>query len=155
MSEPLEVAVRDSGPVRIAVRTALIMLVFTLVFTALMAGTYSATAPLVAASAQKEKLALIGEVLPAASYDNALLDDWVEVLPIKELGVTDTTRLYRARKDGQPVVKLNKPMAAINIATDELIRTIFISGDKPVNAARNNSIAPLRGLMDKIYFRFG
>ncbi|MCX7150437.1 MAG: electron transport complex subunit RsxG [Rhodocyclales bacterium] len=102
MSEPLEVAVRDSGPVRIAVRTAAIMLVFTLVFTALMAGTYSATAPLVAASAQKEKLALIGEVLPAALYDNALLDDWIEVMPIKELGVTDATRLYRARKDGQP-----------------------------------------------------
>lgn len=102
MSEPLDVPVRDSGPVRIAARTAAIMLVFTLVFTALMAGTYSATAPLVAASAQQEKLALIGEVLPAASYDNALLDDWIEVSPVKELGMSDATRLYRARRNGQP-----------------------------------------------------
>jgi electron transport complex protein RnfG len=102
MSEPLEVAVRDSGPLRIAVRTAAIMLVFTLVFTALMAGTYSATAPLVAASAQKEKLALIGEVLPTALYDNALLDDWIEVLPVKDLGLAEATRLYRARLNGQP-----------------------------------------------------
>lgn len=102
MSDPLEVEVRDSGPVRIAVRTAAIMLVFTLVFTALMAGTYSATAPLVTASAQKEKLALIGEVLPSAQYDNALLDDWIEVMPLRELGMTAATRLYRARRNGQP-----------------------------------------------------
>jgi electron transport complex protein RnfG len=87
---------------RITVRTAAIMLAFTLVFTALMAGVYKVTAPLVAASAQKEKLALIGEVLPAALYDNALLDDWIEVLPVKELGLSDATRLYRARKNGQP-----------------------------------------------------
>jgi electron transport complex protein RnfG len=102
VSEPIEVAVRDSGPVRIAVRTAAIMLAFMLVFTALMAGTYTLTAPLVAASAQQEKLALIGAVLPSAAYDNALLDDWIEVLPVRELGLTDATRLYRARKNGEP-----------------------------------------------------
>ena len=112
MSEPMEVSVRDSGPVRIAVRTAAIMLVFTLVFTALMAGTYSVTAPLVAASAQKEKLALIGEVLPVALYDNALLDDWIEVLADKELGVTDATRLYRARQKGQPAALVIEAAAA-------------------------------------------
>lgn len=112
MSEPLEVPLRDSGPLRIAVRTAAIMLVFTLVFTALMAGTYSATAPLVAASAKKEKLALIGEVLPFALYDNALLDDWIEVLADKELGVTDATRLYRARQKGQPAALVIEAAAA-------------------------------------------
>ncbi|MDO8789472.1 MAG: RnfABCDGE type electron transport complex subunit G [Sulfuritalea sp.] len=113
MSEPLEVPLRDSGPLRIAVRTAAIMLVFTLVFTALMAGTYSATAPLVAASAKKEKLALIGEVLPFALYDNALLDDWIEVLADKELGVTDdATRLYRARLKGQPAALVIEAAAA-------------------------------------------
>ncbi|TRZ91095.1 MAG: electron transport complex subunit RsxG [Rhodocyclaceae bacterium] len=112
MSEPLEFAARDSGPARIAMRTAAIMLVFTLVFTALMAGTYSATAPLVAASAKKEKLALIGEVLPFALYDNALLDDWIEVLSGQELGVNDATRLYRARRNGQPAALVVEAAAA-------------------------------------------
>ena len=102
MSEPIEVARRDSGALRISVRTAAIMLAFTVVFTALMAGVYVLTAPLVAASAQKEKLALIGEVLPSSSYDNALLDDWIEVSAFKELGLSDAVRLYRARKNGEP-----------------------------------------------------
>jgi electron transport complex protein RnfG len=64
MSEPVEVGRRDSGVLRISVRTAAIMLAFTLIFTALMAGTYKLTAPMVAASALAEKLRLIGEVLP-------------------------------------------------------------------------------------------
>jgi len=102
MSEPLEVVRRSSGALRITVRTAAIMLAFTVLFTALMAGVYLMTAPRVAASAQKEKLALIGEVLPSALYDNALLDDWIEVLPVRELGLSDAARLYRARKNGEP-----------------------------------------------------
>jgi electron transport complex protein RnfG len=103
MSEPIEVLQHNSSTLRITVRTAAIMLAFMLVFTALMAGVYQITSPLVAASAQKEKLALIGEVLPSALYDNALLDDWIEVLPAKELGLSDPTRLYRARRNGEPV----------------------------------------------------
>ncbi|MCX7168060.1 MAG: electron transport complex subunit RsxG [Rhodocyclales bacterium] len=102
MSEPIEITRRDSGALRISVRTAAIMLAFTIVFTALMAGIYVLTAPLVAASAQKEKLALIGEVLPPDMFDNVLLDDWIEVSSLKELGSSDTVRLYRARKNGEP-----------------------------------------------------
>lgn len=102
MSEPIDIVRRDSGAFRISARTAAIMLAFTAVFTALMAGVYIVTAPLVAASAQKEKLALIGEVLPAALFDNMLLDDWIEVSSLKELGSSETVRLYRARKNGEP-----------------------------------------------------
>ena len=103
MSEPIEVAPRASGAFRISVRTAAIMLAFTLVFTALMAGTYKATAPLVAASTLAEKLRLIGEVLPQASYDNDLMADAITLPAQKALGLDDETRLWRARKDGAPV----------------------------------------------------
>ena len=102
MSEPIEVVRRDAGAFRISVRTAAIMLAFTLAFTALMAGIYVLTAPRVAANAEKEKLALIGEVLPSALFDNALLEDWIEVSSLKELGSSDRVRLYRARKNGEP-----------------------------------------------------
>jgi electron transport complex protein RnfG len=37
------------------------------------------------------------------SYDNDLLADAVTLPPQKELGSTEPTRLYRARKGGQPV----------------------------------------------------
>jgi electron transport complex protein RnfG len=103
MSESVDVARRESSVLRISMRTAGIMLAFTFVFTALMAGTYRATAPLVAASALAEKLRLIGEVLPQTAYDNDLMADSI-VLPAQPaLGLDDDTRLWRARKDGTPV----------------------------------------------------
>ncbi len=103
MTEPLEVARRESSVLRISVRTAAIMLAFTLIFTALMAGTYKLTAPMVAASALAEKLRLIGEVLPPASYDNDLMADAISLAPQPTLGLDEDTRLWRARKAGQPV----------------------------------------------------
>lgn len=103
MSEPIEVAPRESSVLRISMRTAGIMLVFALIFTALMAGTYRATAPYVAASALAEKLRLIGEVLPQTSYDNDLIADAVTLPPQELLGLEEETHVLRARKQGVPV----------------------------------------------------
>lgn len=104
MSEPetIEVARRESSVFRISLRTAAIMLAFTLVFTAMMAGTYKATAPLVAASALAEKLRLIGEVLPRSEYDNDLMADAITLAPQAALGLDEETRLWRARRNGTP-----------------------------------------------------
>ena len=86
---------------RTSLRTAGIMLLFTLVFTAVMSGTYSVTRPAIEASAQEEKMRLINEVLPRASYDNALLDDFVTLGPTPELGLAQGGRVYRARRGGE------------------------------------------------------
>lgn len=102
MSEPIEVARSESSVLRISLRTAAIMMVFTLVFTAMMAGTYKATEPLVAASALAEKMRLIGEVLPAAAYDNDVMADAITLAPQAALGLDADTRLWRARKNGEP-----------------------------------------------------
>jgi electron transport complex protein RnfG len=93
----------EASAVRISLRTALILLIFVVVFTAMMAATYQATKPMLDASAQAAKLALIGEVLPASEYDNDLLADMVVLPPLKALGLDDASTLYRARKDGRPV----------------------------------------------------
>jgi electron transport complex protein RnfG len=102
MSDPIQIVRQESGVLRIAVRTAAIMLAFTLVFTALMAGTYKATEPLVAASALAEKLRLIGEVLPSPQYDNDLMADAITLAPQAALGLDVDTRVWRARKNGTP-----------------------------------------------------
>jgi Na+-translocating ferredoxin:NAD+ oxidoreductase subunit G len=102
----------ESSILRISARTAVILLLFTLAFTALMAGTYKLTQPLVEASAKAEKLRLIGEVLPPLAYDNTLLEDAITLPPLKALGLDDTTTLYRARKDGQPVALVFEAVAA-------------------------------------------
>ena len=86
----------------LSARTGGVMVAFTIVFTALMAFTYSATKPQIDASAAEEKMKLISEVLPPASYDNLLLDDYAALGPTRELGLDNGGRVYRARQAGQP-----------------------------------------------------
>ena len=88
---------------RTSLRTASIMLVFTAVFTTLMASTYTYTRPAIEASMQDAQMRLIDEVLPPGSYDNALLDDMVRVGPTPAIGLEDGGRIWRARKGGEPV----------------------------------------------------
>ena len=90
----------------LSARTGSVMVAFTIVFTALMAFTYGATKSQIEASATEEKMKLISEVLPPASYDNALLDDYVELGPTPALGLAEGGRVYRARKAGQPAALL-------------------------------------------------
>jgi len=58
---------------RNALRTGMILFVFALVATALLAFTFARTQPTIERSQQAEKLALLGQVLPPALYDNDLL----------------------------------------------------------------------------------
>ena len=95
----------------LSARTGAVMVGFTVIFTALMAYTYEATKTQIAASASEEKMKLLTEVLPATAYDNALLDDYVQLGPTSELGLDDGGRIYRARKAGQPVALLIESVA--------------------------------------------
>lgn len=83
-------------------RTALTLLAFTVIFTGIMAWTFSATKPAIDAAAQGEKMNQINAVLPLTAYDNSLLDDFVEIGPTPQLGLDDAGRVYRARKGGEP-----------------------------------------------------
>jgi electron transport complex protein RnfG len=103
-SEPIEVPPpTEPSILSISTRTATVLLLFTLVFTALMAATYFATKPTIEQSARAEKMKLIGEVLPRDAYDNDLLADGIDLPPVGALGLDDASTLYRARKGGQPV----------------------------------------------------
>ncbi len=90
------------GALSISLRTATVLLLFTLAFTTLMAVIHDTTAAPIAASAQAEKLRLISEVLPPAEYDNDLMQDAIDLPATAELGLNQPTRLYRARKSGVP-----------------------------------------------------
>lgn len=85
---------------RASLQGAGVMVVFTVAFTALMALTYQATRPSILASQQAEKMKLVDAVLPPGEYDNALLDDYVDLGPTRELGLDEGGRVYRARKGG-------------------------------------------------------
>lgn len=87
---------------RTSARSATIMLVFALAFTAMMAATYGLTRPAIEASAEAEKMKLVNEVLVPEGYDNRLLDDALRLGPAPELGLEAGGQVYRARKGGQP-----------------------------------------------------
>lgn len=91
-----------SDIVSVSLRTAFTLLLFTVVFTGVMAWTYSATKPAIEAAARNEKMSLINEVLSPGDYDNVLLEDFVELGPTPPLGIEGTGRVYRARKAGRP-----------------------------------------------------
>ena len=85
-----------------AVRTAVILLIFVVVFTSLLAGAFLWTRPAIEAAAAAEKMKLIGEVLPSLVYDNDLLKDSRQLAPSAALGLDDASTAYLARKDGRP-----------------------------------------------------
>ncbi|MBS1159978.1 MAG: Electron transport complex, RnfABCDGE type, subunit [Proteobacteria bacterium] len=85
-----------------AARSAVILFLFVIGFTAVLATVFSMTEPTIKASAAEEEMRTIKEVLPAALYDNDLLHDTVDLPATAELGQDDNSKVYRARLAGQP-----------------------------------------------------
>ncbi len=94
-----------------AVRTAIILLTFVVVFTSLLSGAYLWTLPTINAAAAEEKMKLVDEVLPRTSYDNKLLNDSVQIAPVAALGTDEATTAYRARKNGKIVALVFETVA--------------------------------------------
>lgn len=138
-----------AGALRISARTALILLAFSLVFTGLMAGVYTLTSPQIAATALDAKRRLIGEVLPASAYDNDLLADAIILPASPELGLAEPTRLYRARKDGQPAALVFEA-AAPDGYSGQIGLILAVQADGRLAAVRVTSHRETPGLGDYI-----
>ncbi|MDR0440016.1 MAG: electron transport complex subunit RsxG [Candidatus Accumulibacter sp.] len=106
--------------VRMAARTALILFLFVVVFTALLAGVYLWTLPSIEAAATGEKMKLIDEVLPRERYDNDLFADAVsfDAAPGIGPGVGEPARILRARKGGRIEALLIEAVAHDGYAGD-------------------------------------
>lgn len=85
---------------RNALRTGIILLVFAVVGTAILAFTHQSTEPTIARGQQAAKLALLRQVLPAALYDNDLLDSRKSVRPDDLLGTRIGSSLWLAERTG-------------------------------------------------------
>ncbi|MDD5330771.1 MAG: electron transport complex subunit RsxG [Sulfuricella sp.] len=92
----------SSHILRHASGSAAILAAFAIVGTALLAATYTVTRPIIAETEKQAKLALIGQILPKALYDNDILKDAAQLPPAEELGNRDATPVMRATKDGKP-----------------------------------------------------
>ena len=135
-----------------ALRTAAILFVFVIIFTALLSGAYLWTRPAIEASAAEEKMKLVDEVLPRSEYDNALLEDIVMLPPTPELGLTDPTTLYRARKAGQPVALVFEAIAPDGYA-GKIKLVVAVRADGQVAGVRVTQHKETPGLGDYIEVR--
>lgn len=134
---------------RTSLRTAAIMLGFTIVFTAMMASSYEATRPAIEASLQETQMRLIDEVLPPGSYDNSLLEDVIHLGPTPELGLDEGGRVWRARKGGAPA-SLVLEAAATDGYAGRIAVVVAVGADGVVSGARVTSHKETPGLGDYI-----
>ena len=132
-----------------SLRTAGIMVVFTLAFTAMMSQTYRMTRPAIEASAQDEKMRLIDDVLPRGSYDNALLDDFVAVGPTPQLGLEAGGHVYRARRDGTPAALVFEAVARDGYG-GKIQLVVAVSADGRLGGVRVTGHKETPGLGDYI-----
>jgi Na+-translocating ferredoxin:NAD+ oxidoreductase subunit G len=86
-----------------ALRTSLILFVFALVGTAMMAYTFRQTHPVIEESARAEKLALISQVLPRTLYDNDLMANYRQLPQDDLLGTRRPSGMWLATRNGTPV----------------------------------------------------
>ena len=99
---PPPLPIKPLSASRMAIRTAIILFLFVVVFTSLLSSAYFWTLPTIQVAANEEKMKLINEVLPQNVYDNNLLADQFAVAASSELGLDAASTAYRAQKDGVP-----------------------------------------------------
>lgn len=97
-----EMVAREPTALEEARRSASILFAFVVVFTGLLSGAYLSTKDAIDASAAEATLAKIEEVLPASTYDNALLEDALRIPANADLGQAGESIIYRARLNGKP-----------------------------------------------------
>lgn len=91
--------------------TTVILLLFTLTGTAMVALTHENTRDRIAANERATLLRKLNQLVPAASYDNLLLDDRITVSDPDMFGNDQPVTVYRARRQGEPVALILTPVA--------------------------------------------
>lgn len=135
--------------IKVTLRTAAILLAFTLLFTGLMAAAYQLTKSRIDASAQEAKLKLINDVLPKNTFNNPLLNDFIQIPAAPDLGITGPSKIYRARQDGQPVALVFEA-AAPDGYSGHIGLIIALKADGSVSGVRVTDHKETPGLGDYI-----
>lgn len=85
------------------ITTAMLLMVFAMLGAALVGVTYDNTVEIIKYNEQQTLLRQLNHILPAASYDNNLLTDTIELKADHRLGSSEASTAYRARKEGKDI----------------------------------------------------
>lgn len=92
-------------------RNGLLLGLFAVVGTGVVALTYHNTKERIADNQRKALLASLHELVPPGDYNNDILQDTTTVIDPKRLGTASPVTVYRARRDGKPVAVVMTPVA--------------------------------------------
>jgi electron transport complex protein RnfG len=129
--------------------TALNLLFFTVIGTALLAITYQLTHEPIARSEEQEKLRLVTQIAPASLYDNDIIKDTADLAADKFLGNDDTTVAYIGRLKGEPSIAVLQVIAPDGYS-GKIGLIISIHSDGKVGGVRVISHKETPGLGDYI-----
>jgi electron transport complex protein RnfG len=87
---------------RSTLQTAINLVFFAVLGTAILASTFFMTHDAIVKSEEAEKLKLIMQITPSALFDNDIIQDTLSIPASELLGTEDITTAYRARLKGEP-----------------------------------------------------
>lgn len=134
-----------------SVRTALSLLFFAVIGTAVLASTFSLTHDLIVKTEEAAKLKLIMQVVPQSLFNNDILADTVTVEASKQLGTDHPTTAYRARLQGKPSAVVLEAIAPDGYS-GKIKLIIAIRDDSSISGVRVVSHKETPGLGDYIEF---
>ncbi len=129
--------------------TALNLLFFAVIGTALLALTFQLTHEPIARSEQAEKLKLVTQIAPSETYDNDIIKDSTELTADILLGNDDTTIAYLGRLKGEPSIAVMQVIAPDGYS-GKISLIISIHSDGRIGGVRVISHRETPGLGDYI-----
>jgi electron transport complex protein RnfG len=129
--------------------TALNLLFFALIGTALLALTYQLTHEPIARSEEQEKLKLVTQIAPSETYDNDIIKDSAQLPGDDLLGNADTSIAYLGRLKDQPSIAVLQVIAPDGYS-GKISLIISIRNDGKVGGVRVISHKETPGLGDYI-----
>jgi Na+-translocating ferredoxin:NAD+ oxidoreductase subunit G len=132
-----------------ASKTAITLIAFALVFTALLAYIFQVTKLPIEKSEAAARMALFGQIVPPALHNNDLLKDSVTIAPNDLLGNKQTTIANRARVDNKPAAVILEAIAHDGYAGDIKL-LIAIKYDGSISGVRVLAHKETPGLGDYI-----
>lgn len=130
-------------------RVGLLLGLFAIVATTLVALTEQNTREQIKQNERERLLSGINDLIPHQEYDNTILQDTIALPATAELGTQETTRVYRARRDGKPVAAILTVVAPDGYSGKiKMLVGIYHSGKLAGVRVINHKETP--GLGDKI-----
>ncbi len=131
-------------------RNSLLLAIFAVCTTVLIAGTYLLTKDKIALAKRKAEEKALLQIVPRDRHDNSMLDETLLVGPqTKGLGLSEERRVYIARQGGNTVAAII-PATAPDGYTGEIDLVVGVNSDGSIAGVRALSHKETPGLGDKV-----